>query len=143
MIHDYRLPESGQFFHSFIGLINSYLRYALYFVIILKPFRKLWKQHLLRPIPTLSWTPQLINQFKSLKEGVISTPLLHGVHPDTSPFTTRISLGWTTKLNMYFLSQFFCFFLKLCTAQLSHWIVSYTKSILTFNGYLSHWQSFL
>ena len=70
MIKYWKLPESVQPPHYFIGLINIYLRYDLYFEIILKPLIKLQKHHSCKPIKALSWTPQLITIFEELKEGV-------------------------------------------------------------------------
>ena len=56
-------------------------QYASYFEIQLKPLWKFLKQYYCKPIPLMSWTPQLITLFYELKHGVKSSQSLDPVLP--------------------------------------------------------------
>ena len=76
LIKDWTLPASGQSLFSFIGLVNFYHRYAPYIKIKLKSLRALVKQFYRKPIPTESWSPELVKLFSDLKICITSSPIL-------------------------------------------------------------------
>ena len=55
-----------------------------------------------------------------------------GSIPRSRLFLHGISLEWTEKLYISFVTQFIFFIFKYCKVQLSHWIRSYTKNIVMF-----------
>ena len=98
LINDWKLPTSGTSLFSFIGLINFYHRYAPYMEIRLKPLRKLVKKYYRKAIPSLAWSPHLIELFHDLKQCITSSPVLSRFDPNKPTFLktdwSSEGMGW-------------------------------------------------
>ena len=82
LVEDWKLPDSGESLHSFIGLINFYHRYIPYFEMKIKPLRRLEKVYRRSHIPLLAWTEETIRLFHQCKEDMTSSPVLQRYDPE-------------------------------------------------------------
>ena len=98
MITDWKLPIDGPSLHSFIGLINFYHKFCPYLEIRMKPLRKLCKKYFRKRIPSLEWSPKLIQLFEDLKRCITSSPVLARYNPNKPTFLktdwSAEGMGW-------------------------------------------------
>ena len=94
LINGWKLTTNGQALFSFIGLIHFYDRYAPYFKICMKTFRKFLKQFYRNPIPLMAWTPALIELSNELKKWLTSSPVLVIFYPNEP---TLLKTDWSAE----------------------------------------------
>jgi len=98
MIRDWQLPSNGQSLFSFIGLISFYHHFAPYHELRVKPLRLLVKQYFRKPIPSMVWTPTLIQLFNDLKVNITSSLVTARFDPTQPAFLqtdwSMEGMGW-------------------------------------------------
>ena len=102
MINDWKKPVTGQYFFSFVGLINFYHQSVPYLELKLKPLRRLCRAYYRQPIPIISWTPGIIALFHELKISVTSSPFLSRFGPEEPTF---LKTGWSAEIMGWILMQ--------------------------------------
>ena len=105
LINDWALPNTGQSFFSFIGLVTFYHRFSPYHKMRLKILRKLLKLYYGKDIPVMAWSPRLIKLFQDLKQSVTSAPILARFGPDKP---TLLITDWSAEGMGWILMQPFC-----------------------------------
>ena len=75
-VRNWPTPATGQSLHSFVGLLNFYSKFIPHFELRVGPLRELVRHYHRKPIPPCVWTPPLLETFNSLKEALVSDPVL-------------------------------------------------------------------
>ena len=98
MINDWKPPDTGQCFLSFVLLINFYHSFTPYLELKLNLLRSLCQTYHQKSIPTMAWTPDLIKIFGELKVEINSSPVLSRLDSQNNNFlNTNYSaqgMGW-------------------------------------------------
>ena len=76
LVTDWKQPETGDELRSFVSFCNFYARFIPMFQIQCKPLLNLYTRCGKGKIPAPAWTQNLSGLFNSLKNSIVSSPLL-------------------------------------------------------------------
>ena len=95
---DWGVIKSGQILHSFIGLVLFCSKYAPHLEMRIKPLRRLLKAYFREPIPTMTWSPNLMLLYQDIKDQITSSPIFAWYDPAKPTFLktdwSAEGMGW-------------------------------------------------